>query len=88
MSTEQSLQHWLSVSNCDPLEPTTLQFSDNKSGEKITAIQKNYYSISTNKQVSFVKILNGGHTIPNRNFRIPIKQLGNMNKDVDAPQII
>lgn len=53
-----------------------------------TAIQTNYYNKMNHKKVSFVNIKDGGHNIPNRNFRIYIAKLGYMNKDVDAPAVI
>lgn len=44
-----------------------------------------YYSDVTRKQLVYIGIDNGGHTIPNRHFRIPVKKLGLMSKEVDAP---
>lgn len=88
LSTEQNLQHWLNVSDCDLLEKVTTQFPQNKTGDNITAIQKKYLSPGNNKEISFIKVINGGHTIPNRNFRIPIKKMGEMNKDIDGPKVI
>ena len=44
-----------------------------------------YYSEITRKKLLYIGIDNGGHTIPNRHFRIPIKKLGPMSGDVDAP---
>ncbi len=85
-STQQTLQHWLNVSRCDTLPFSTLQYANNAGA--VTATQENYYSSTTNKRVVFIKVLDGGHTIPNRNFRIPIKEIGNMNQELDAPQII
>jgi len=85
-STEQTLKHWLSASFCHSTASYHKDFK-NKNGD-ITAIQTNYNSTSTSKKITFVKLLDGGHTIPNRNFRIPIKALGNMNAEVDAPQLI
>ena len=53
-----------------------------------TAIQTNYYNKDNHKKVSFLSIKDGGHNIPNRNFRMHIPILGYMNKDVDAPVVI
>ena len=44
-----------------------------------------YYSEITRKKLLYIAIDNGGHTIPNRHFRIPVKKLGPMSGDVDAP---
>ena len=88
MSTEQNLKHWLTVSNCDAVETFTTRFPTNEEEVDVTVVQKTSISPTTGKQISFIKLINGGHTIPNRNFRIPIKQMGNLNKDVDAPKLI
>lgn len=53
-----------------------------------TAVQTNYYNKTSHRKVSFVSIKDGGHNIPNRNFRLYIPKLGYMNKDVDAPVVI
>jgi len=47
--------------------------------------RKTYYSQTTRKKLLYIGIDNGGHTIPNRRFRIPIKKLGPMSGEVDAP---
>lgn len=88
MSTEQNLKHWLTVSNCDKTEKFTTRFPKNNKANNVTAIQKTFISPATSKQISFIKIINGGHTIPNRNFRIPIKQMGKMNQDIDGPKLV
>ncbi|WP_072363539.1 alpha/beta hydrolase family esterase [Chitinophaga sancti] len=62
-------------------EISTVQFGH-------TATQTNYYNKDNQKKVSFVTIKDGGHNIPNRNFRIYIPLLGYINKDVDAPLVI
>lgn len=53
-----------------------------------TATQTNYYNTSNHKKVSFVDIKDGGHNMPNKNFRIYISLLGYINKDVDVPVVI
>lgn len=47
--------------------------------------REDYYSHVTHKKLIFIGINDGGHTIPNRHFRIPIRKLGPMSGDVDAP---
>lgn len=47
--------------------------------------RQTWYSAPTRKKLVYIGIDNGGHTIPNRNFRIPIKKLGPMSGDLDAP---
>lgn len=62
-------------------ETSTLQFGH-------TATQTNYYNNDNHKKVSFVNIKDGGHNMPNKNFRIYISLLGYINKDVDVPVVI
>jgi polyhydroxybutyrate depolymerase len=62
-------------------EISSLQFGQ-------TAIQTNYYNKENHKKVSFVNIKDGGHNMPNKNFRIYISLLGHINKDVDVPAVI
>ena len=88
VSMEQNAQHWLNVSDCNSSEKVTVKFPQNKAGDNITAIQETYASRTNDKQISIIKVINGGHVIPNRNFRIPIKKLGEMNKDIDGPKVI
>jgi polyhydroxybutyrate depolymerase len=85
-SAEESVQNWLAGSFCEPNPISTDEFKS-KNGE-VTALQQNFYSRKTKKKVSFVKILNGGHQIPNKHFRLGIPSMGFVNKEVDAPQLI
>lgn len=86
LSTENNVIRYLTAGNFDTSTFATKDFKD-KAG-RVTAIQQDYYSTSTGKKVSSVKILDGGHTIPNLNFRLPVKIMGNMNKQVDGPKLI
>ncbi|MBT1703168.1 prolyl oligopeptidase family serine peptidase [Fulvivirgaceae bacterium PWU20] len=87
-SAEETLMYWLNSSQCDINDFSVKPFHTSKSSKEITAYQYNYHSPATGKRISFVRITDGGHTIPNRNFRIPITKLGAMNKEVDAPVLI
>lgn len=85
-SAETSLKSWLAAAACDTI-PTSFHSFKNKSGE-VSAVQENFSSNATEKKVSFVKIRNGGHQIPNKRFRIGIPTMGYVNKEVDAPKLI
>lgn len=87
-SAEETFNYWLEVSKCNRKEDNVKVFYDPKSPQKATAYLYNYSSSTTGKQICFIRIVNGGHTIPNRNFRAPIKKLGRMNKEVDSPVLI
>jgi polyhydroxybutyrate depolymerase len=88
MSTGATLQYWLKVSACSTEAAAATAYPPPQTGRQATAYKTDYYSPVTRKQVSFVNILDGGHTIPNRNFHITIPIMGHINKDVDAPAII
>jgi polyhydroxybutyrate depolymerase len=88
MSVEETLQHWLTVSKCQNKAETMTYYPNKQSGKPATASKADFYSDSTRKQISFIRIMNGGHTISNRNFQIPIKKMGYQNNDVDAPLLI
>jgi len=75
-SARETLDYWL---NTFSLQSTT---------QLTSTTTRSDYTSSTGKQVCFVDVADGGHTIPNRNFRIPIKKMGNMTKGVDAPVLI
>jgi polyhydroxybutyrate depolymerase len=86
MSTGQNLDHWLRVSNCDTTAKRVTRFPPN--GEGVTVVQKTFLSPTSQKTVSIVKVVGGGHIIPNPNFRIPIKKMGHLNTDVNGPRLI
>lgn len=85
-SAEESVQYWLKASNCNPVPDSMHEFKD-KSGE-VTAVQQNFSANKNGKKVSFVKIMNGGHQIPNKKFIIGVPSMGYVNKEVDAPKLI
>ncbi|QHS62226.1 alpha/beta hydrolase family esterase [Chitinophaga agri] len=77
-SSKETLQYWLQQDKFDI--QSTIAITQN-------ATLSNY-ATAAGKQISFLDISDGGHTIPNRNFRIPISKMGNMTKGVDAPALI
>lgn len=86
--TVRSLEHWLEAAQCDPIPHSVRKYPESRMKGAATAIRENYHSEKTGKQVSFVRITDGGHTIPNANFRIPIRSMGHMNRDIDALAVI
>ncbi|MGS2737687.1 alpha/beta hydrolase family esterase [Sinomicrobium sp. M5D2P17] len=85
-SAEQSVLHWLTASRCDTIPTSTHDFKNKR--DEVTAVQQFFSSIETGKKVSFVKMLNGGHQIPNKKFSMGIPSMGYVNKEVDAPRLI
>jgi len=74
-SAKETVAFWTTVNQAD-LE--TVQ-------ETGPVKREEFYSQITHKRLTFIEIGNGGHTIPNRHFRIPIRKLGPMSGDVDVP---
>ena len=56
--------------------------------ENSTVVIYSYHGKKSKKKVELVKIVNGGHNIPNPNFSHWPKQLGNVNKELDLPKFI
>lgn len=86
VSSEQNSVYWIQAAQCNATAVSSKIFVN--TAKFVTARQTDYSSTVTGKKVTYVEIEDGGHTIANSNFRIPISKMGNMNKEVDAPQII
>lgn len=87
-STNQTLNYWLARDSCDMSGVTEYNFPDTKKKDSSSAIQYLYSSPHASRKVVLIKIINGGHTIPNPGFSSWLKNLGNVNKDINAPEII
>lgn len=85
LSSPDTLQYWLGVSGCINSRKRITNYPDQGSE---SAVQYDYISDITGKKIRFVKVINGGHTLPTKNFRITFKMSGAMNKDIDAPKMI
>jgi polyhydroxybutyrate depolymerase len=77
-SARETLKYWLKMADFEASSNTHIT----------PATTREDYTSSTGEKVCFVDVGDGGHTIPNRNFRIPIKTMGKMAKGVDAPVLI
>ena len=87
VATDQTIQYWVNNDSC-ALTPTNYNFPDIEPGDNSTAISYLYKSTTTGKQVELVKIVNGGHIYPNPGFSFWPKQLGTVNKDINAPKVV
>lgn len=85
ISTDATIRTWITTNHCDTIA-TINQFADINITDHSTAIS--YLYKGNNKKVELVKIINGGHVIPTGSFNQWPKQLGIVNKDIDAPKII
>lgn len=88
VSTNNTIDYWTSLDKCDTASKTIHQFPDPDQSDSSVAIEEDYTCRVTNKKITLIKIINGGHIIPNPRFHFWPKVLGNVNKDINAPQII
>jgi polyhydroxybutyrate depolymerase len=88
VSTEQTMHYWNSLAKCDTASVKEYDFPDIDKSDNSTAVEYTYTSVITSKEVVLVKIINGGHNLPNPTFFLWPKALGNVNKDINAPEII
>jgi len=88
VSTGQTMQYWKTLAKCDTGSVKEYDFPDIDKSDHSTAVSYTYTSATTNKQLVLVKIINGGHNIPNPTFFLWPKVLGNVNKDINAPKVI
>ena len=88
VSTEQTMHYWEDLAKCDMASVKEYDFPDIDKSDNSTAVEYIYTSATTRKEVVLVKIINGGHNIPNPSFFLWPKILGNVNKDINAPKII
>jgi len=86
-STDETIQYWMNNDSCDSVH-TSINFPNVDASDNSIVLEDLYKSSSTGKQVVLVKIINGGHVIPNPGFSLWPKSLGNVNKDINAPKII
>jgi len=88
MSTDQTLHYWLVVDKGDSTAPKEFDFPDINTKDKSTAVEYTYDCVESGKKVVLVKVINGGHIFMNTGFRFWPRVLGNVNKDISAPQVI
>ncbi len=88
MSTDQTLQYWLGLDNCDTTSKKEYDFPDVNTTDKSTAVEYTYDSIQSGKKVVLIKVINGGHIFMNAGFHWWPRVLGNVNKDINGPQVI
>jgi len=87
ISTEQTMHYWINLAKCDSI-PKEFDFPDIDKSDNSTAVEYTYTSRAANKEVVLVKIINGGHNLPNPTFFLWPKMVGNVNKDINAPKVI
>lgn len=88
ISTEETIQYWKKLSNCDSVRPKTSTFPDINPGDHSSVQEFDFLCSMTKKEITLIKINNGGHNIPNPEFFLWPKKVGNLNKDIRAPKVV
>jgi polyhydroxybutyrate depolymerase len=88
MSTDQTVQYWLGLDNCDTTSVKEYDFPDINKSDKSTVVEYTYDAVQSGKKVVLIKVINGGHVFMNAGFHWWPRVLGNVNKDISGPQII
>lgn len=83
VSVEAMVQFWVTHNNCETAEPV-FNFPDIFVTDNSTAELYNYTNCSCNADVTFYKLLNGGHTWPGVFIASQAAVLGNTNRDINA----
>jgi polyhydroxybutyrate depolymerase len=88
MGTEGTWQHWLTLLDPVPVQvvtPVPRAGSDDDTSATITRAVDDAHHV----QLALVRIQDGGHVVPNANFRLwPRGTFGKQSHDVDAPPLI
>ncbi|MCE9499140.1 MAG: hypothetical protein K8R21_01280 [Leptospira sp.] len=88
VSTDETLNYWLRSAKCNSSLAKENDFPDIETSDKSKAVQFFFDCKETGKKVSLIKVMNGGHIYPNPTFFLWPKELGNVNKDINAPEIV
>jgi polyhydroxybutyrate depolymerase len=88
MSTEQTMQYWVGLSHCDTTLETSFTYPDIDTADHSSVVEYDYPCPATHKKVVLIKIINGGHNIPNPAFTFWPRFVGNVNQDINAPYLI
>ncbi len=86
--TFNSVQYWKDLMVDTEIIETRNELPDAVKEDNSTVVVYSYKGKNSKKKVELVKINNGGHIVPNPNFSHWPKPLGNVNKDINLPEII
>ncbi len=86
--TFNSVQYWKDLLEDDEIIETQKELPDVVKEDNSTVVVYSYKSKNSKKKVELVKIINGGHIIPNPKFNHWPEPLGNVNRDINLPKLI
>ncbi len=85
-STNETLNHWINLLGNNGAAPKPIVTSIEKSNSQ--AIRYDYSSEEKNKMVSLLKIMKGGYSFPNPNTKKWPQLGGEMEKQINIPEIV
>lgn len=88
ISTRETITYWLNLDGCDTVPVIAFTYPDKDTAGHSMVTESVYQNARNKKRVALVEIENGGHVVPNPGFSLWPKQLGNVNKDINAPEVI
>lgn len=88
LSTEATMKYWITLNKCtEPPEEHDFPMGTRKIGN--TRVARYIYScLETGKQTVLIQIVNGGHVVPGPFFYFWPRYLGNVNRDINGPEVI
>jgi len=88
LPTLNTLKYWTDLINCDKITLIKKELLDLNKEDNSNATIYEYECKKQNKKVQLIEIANGGHNIPNPSFESWPNSLGNVNKDINLPELI
>jgi polyhydroxybutyrate depolymerase len=87
ISTDSTMAYWRMNDSCDG-KPVVHDYPDINTSDSSMVTSYLYLNNATGKKVELVKVIDGGHIVPNNGFSMWPKGLGRVNKDINAPEVI
>lgn len=88
MSLEATRDYWLGLLPGESKLESKIDYEDTYPKDNSRAVQRTYSSFGSSIKVSTLEIVNGGHHFANPDFKDWPHYLGNLNQDVNLPEII
>ncbi|MCG2460227.1 prolyl oligopeptidase family serine peptidase [Flavobacteriaceae bacterium F89] len=86
--TFNSVQYFKDLMKCGEIIETKKGLPDTDKEDSSTVNVYDYRCKNQGKRIELIEIVNGGHIFPNPTFDQWPKSLGNVNKDVNLPELI
>lgn len=88
MSSLNSVQYFKELLKCGEIKGTIMELPDIDKEDSSTVNVYDYGCQNSVKKIELIEIVNGGHIFPNPTFDQWPKSLGNVNRDINLPELI